>query len=68
MEGSFTADTRDCDRAIQNARLITRFTRKPAQAVVVSVRNGREATEEANSGAMFWHLLEDGRRPRVTLT
>ena len=42
MEISFTADRRDCDRATRNAGLITRFTRKPAQAAVASVRNDRD--------------------------
>ena len=59
MEVSFTADRRDCDRAIRNAGLITRFTGKPAQAAVASVRNDREATESVESGAVYWHPLED---------
>ena len=57
MEISFTADLRDCDRAIRNAGLITRFTGKAAQAAVASVRNDREAAVE--SGAVYWHPLED---------
>ena len=59
MEISFTADRRDCDRAIRNAGLITRFTRKPAQAAIASVRNDRDATEAVESGAVYWHPLED---------
>ena len=59
MEVSFTADLRDCDRAIRNAGLITRFTGKPAQAAVASVRNDREAAEAVESGAVYWHPLED---------
>ncbi len=59
MEVSFTADRRDCDRAIRNAGLITRFTGKPAQAAVASVRNDREAAEAVESGAVYWHELED---------
>ena len=59
MEVSFTADRRDCDRAIRNAGLITRFTGKAAQAAVASVRNDREATESVESGAVCWHPLED---------
>ena len=56
MEVSFTADRRDCDRAVRNAGLITRFTGKAARAAVASVRNDREAVE---SGAVYWHPLED---------
>ena len=59
MEVSFTADLRDCNRAIRNARLIESFTGKPAQAAVASVRNDREATEAVGSGAVYWHPLED---------
>ena len=59
MEVSFTADRRDCDRAIRNAGLITRFTGKPTQAAVASVRNDRDATEAVESGAVYWHPLED---------
>ena len=40
---SCTADQRDCERAIWNAGLITRFTGKPAQAATASVRNDRGA-------------------------
>ena len=56
MEVSFTADLRDCDRAIRNAGLIARFTGKPSQPAIASVRNDREAVE---SGAVYWHPLED---------
>ena len=59
MEVSFTADRRDCDRAIRNAGLITRFTGKAAQVAVASVRNDREAAEAVESGTVYWHPLED---------
>ena len=59
MEVSFTADRRDCNRAVRNAELITRFTGKAAQAAVASVRNDREAAEAVESGAVYWHPLED---------
>ena len=59
MEISFTADRRDCDRAIRNAGLITRFTGKPTQAAVASVRNDRDAAEAVESRDVYWHPLED---------
>ena len=59
MEVSFTADRRDCDRAIRNAGLITRFTGKPAQPAIASVRKHRDAAEAVESGAVYWHPLED---------
>ena len=43
MEISFAADQRDCNRAVRNAELITRFTGKLAQAAVASVRNDQAA-------------------------
>ena len=59
MEVSFTADRRECDRATRNAGLITWFTGKAAQAAVANVRNNREAAEAVESGAVYWHPLED---------
>ena len=59
MEVSFTADRRDCDRAIRNSGLITKFTGKAAQAAIASVRNNRDAAEAVESGAVYWHPLED---------
>ena len=59
MEVSFTADGRDCERAIRNAALITRFTGKPAQAAIASMRNDQEATQSIESGAVYWHTLDD---------
>ena len=59
MEVSFTATQRDRDRAVRNARLITRFTGKPAHPAIASVRNEREVTEAVESGTVYWHPLED---------
>ena len=64
MEVSFTADRRDCNRAVRNAGLITPFTGKAAQAAVASVRNDREAAEAVESGEVYWHPLED-RTPNL---
>ena len=59
MEISFTADQRDCSRAIRNAELITQFTGKPAQAAIASVRNDQAAAAAVESGTVYWHPLED---------
>ena len=59
MEISFTADQRDCRRAIRNAELITQFTGKPAQAAIASVRNDQAAATAVESGAVYWHPLEN---------
>ena len=59
MEISFTADLRDCNRAVRNAGLITRFTGKPAQPAIASVRNDRDAAAALESENVYWHQLED---------
>ena len=59
MEISYTADQRDCSRAIRNAELITRFTGEPALPVIASVRNDQAAATAVESGDVYWHPLED---------
>ena len=59
MEISFTADLRDCNRAVRNAGIIQSLTGKPAQATIASVRNDRDAAAEVESGDVYWHQLED---------
>ena len=59
VEISYTADSRDCERALRNAGLLTQFTGMPARAVVASVRNDREATELMESNGIYWHPLEE---------
>ena len=67
IEVSYTADTRDTDRAIRNADLITRFTGRPAQPVIASIRNTYEVEELIESGAVHWYEVRDhvGRDPDV---
>jgi len=59
IEISHKADTRDTDRAIRNAELITRFTGRPAQRVIASVRNDCTVEELIVSGAIDWYALRD---------
>ncbi len=56
-EASYTADLRDTNRAIRNARLLTLFTRHPAHPVVASVNNDREAQEIIDTDTVHWHQL-----------
>ena len=58
VEASFTATQRDASRARRNAALLTRFTGKPAYAVISSVRNDRNAEAEIAAGNVLWHELE----------
>lgn len=59
VEVSFTADQRDIDRPIRNAGYLTRFTGKPAHAVVASVRTDRRIDDIINSGQIHWHQLRE---------
>ncbi len=59
VEVSYTADARDTGRAIRNAELITRFTGRPAQPVIASVRNDCTVEELIVSGAIDWYALRD---------
>ena len=70
IEVSYTADTRDTDRAIRNAELITRFTGRPAQPVIASIRNDYVVQELIESGAVHWYEVRDhaGRDTDIDLT
>jgi hypothetical protein len=39
--------------------LLTRFTQKPAHAVIASVRNDHDAQAELAAGNVHWHELEE---------
>ncbi|MYC32840.1 MAG: hypothetical protein F4X64_06650 [Chloroflexi bacterium] len=58
-EASFTADSRDTDRAIRNAAFLTRFTGQPSHSVVASVFNDHEVQELVNAGAIHWFRLDE---------
>ena len=59
VEASFTATQRDASRAQRNAVLLTRFTGRPAHAVVSSVRSDRDVEAEIALGNVWWHELEE---------
>ena len=59
VEASFTATQRDASRAMRNAALLTRFTARPAYAVISSVRKDRNAEAEIAAGNVWWHELEE---------
>ncbi len=61
VEASYTADTRDSDRAMRNARFLTRFTGRPAHAAVVGRHCDyalQSLVEDAES-AIYWYALTD---------
>lgn len=59
VEASFTATQRDASRAQRNAALLTRFTGRPAYAVISSVRKDHDAEAEIAAGNVWWHELEE---------
>ena len=59
VEASFTATQRDASRAQRNAALLTRFTGRPAYAVISSVRKDHDAEAEVAAGNVWWHELEE---------
>ena len=59
VEASYTCDETDTDRAISHAKLLARFTRKNAYAVVAGVRIDNEIRETIESGDVFWYEIDD---------
>lgn len=63
VEVSFTADERDTRRAIRNAAYLTRFTGRPAHAVVAAYRHDREIQPTIDSGQILWYPLDEDDDP-----
>ena len=63
VEVSFTADNRDTRRAIRNAEYLTRFTGRPAHAVVAAFRRDREIQPAIDSGQVLWYQLDEDDDP-----
>lgn len=61
VEASFTADARYTRRAIRNAGYLTRFTGRPAQAMIVARRTDWEIDEQVASGAVRLFRLPERR-------
>ena len=59
MEASYTADLRDSERALRNARLLTDFTGQRAIAAVASVRNVYEVSTLVESGEVYWYQIPE---------
>ena len=59
VEASYTCDETDTDRAISHAKLLARFTRKKAYAVVAGVRIDNEIREAVESGDVIWYEIDD---------
>ena len=60
VEVSYTVNGRDTTRAVRNADMLTRFTGKPARAVVAGIQIDDRVQSDVESGAIFWHeMVED---------
>jgi len=57
VEISYTADQRDTGRAIRNADLLTRFTGRPAYAVIASIKNDFAVNDLISKGAIRWYEI-----------
>ena len=58
VEASFTGDSRDTNRALRNASLLTQFTGCPAHAVIASVKNHGSINWQIKSGAVHWYQVD----------
>ena len=57
VEISYTVDQRDTGRAIRNAELLTRFTGRPAYAVIASVKNDYAVNDLVGKGVIRWYEI-----------
>ena len=57
-EISYTADHRDSDRALRNARLLKEYTGKEAIPTVLSVRNDFHVESLVESGELTWYEID----------
>ena len=58
VEISFTVNGRDTDRAIRNAGFLTKWTGRPARAVVAGFRRDNRIQSRIESGDVSWHQLD----------
>ena len=59
VEVSFTADARDTDRVLRNARFMKRFTGSPAHPAVAGLHKDDDIRELFESGTIHWHQLDE---------
>lgn len=63
LQGSYTCDERDTDRAITSARLMRQFTGSEAWPAVAGVRLDNRIRTLIESGEIFWHRTEEVEPP-----
>ena len=58
VEISFTVNGGDTDRAVRNAGFLTKWTGRPAHAVVAGFRRDNRIQSRIESGDVSWHQLD----------
>ena len=58
VEVSYTANGRDTERAVRNARFLTRFTGRRAHAVVAGLRFDERIRAAVEAGEVAWYQLD----------
>lgn len=58
VEISFTANGRDVERAIRNARLLQDFTRRRSYPAIAGLRLDERTQPQVDAGEVFWHELD----------
>ena len=64
VEASCTVDTRDTTRALDSARLLTRFTDLPARAAVIGIRKDDRILGQIEAGDVFYCEAGEDILPR----
>ena len=59
VEISYTADSRDTDRAIMFAGFLKKFTGRNAHAAIAALSIDNRIRNITQSGDVFWYRLED---------
>ena len=58
VEVSFIGGSHDVSRALRNASFLADFTGRPARAAIASVKNHDSAKYHVDSGAIYWHEID----------
>ena len=59
VEVSYTADHRDTDRVMRNARFLRQLTRCKAKPVVASVKNDYHVSHQVEQKLVHWHQIDE---------
>ena len=63
VEASAAGQQKDADRAVRNAAFLTRFTGRPAHALVAAIRDQDGLIPQAAEGKFTWYQISPGEVP-----